>query len=292
MTVQGAVPCRAGLPAADHTCNRGWGAVGSSGCVGEGQRPSPPLLTPPSSPIRELGGGRWVGGGSMIVQGAVLGCLLTNHTCNRGWEDTGQPRLCWGRTETFPPLADPPLPPLSGSWVGGGGWGGGSMTVQGAVLSCLLPTIPVTGDGQQWAAQAVLGKDRDLPPLADPPFLPYQGGGWGEVGGGWVNDGPGCRAVLGCLLTDHPCNRGWEDTGQPRLCWGRTETFPPLADPPFLPYQGGGWGEVGGGWVNDSPGYRAGRQYQAKGCDDRVGWLRMISPEQADALPFLGKEDP
>jgi hypothetical protein len=45
--------------------------VGSPGCVGEGQRPSPPLLTPPSSPIRELGGGRWVGGGSMTVQGAV-----------------------------------------------------------------------------------------------------------------------------------------------------------------------------------------------------------------------------
>jgi hypothetical protein len=54
-------------------------------------------------------------------------------------------------------------------------------------------------------------------------------------------------AVLGCLLTDHTCNRGWEGTGQPRLCWGRTETFPPLADAPFLPYQGGGWGEVGGG---------------------------------------------
>jgi hypothetical protein len=33
-----------------------------------------------------------------------------------------------------------------------------------AVLGCLLLTIPVTGNGEHWAVQAVLGKDRDLPP--------------------------------------------------------------------------------------------------------------------------------
>jgi hypothetical protein len=122
----------------------------------------------------------------MIVQGAVLGCLLTDHPCNRGWEDSGQPRLCWGRTETFPPLADPPCLPIGE--LGGGRWvGGGSMTVQGAVLGCLLLTMPVTGDGEHWAAQAVLGKDRDLPPPCQLPLPPLSGrwvggGGWGGVG--------------------------------------------------------------------------------------------------------------